>query len=103
MPQKRSMIEHASQHPSVFLVNLHALCEQVGGWLIVRLFHRWKDGPCRAHHCLLPLDQFTDHFIGRGNARVFFDGREFGVSPVRSWRGQSESSDSFRNLIDRRG
>ncbi len=53
---------------AVFLVNLHALRQQIGGRFVVGAVGRGENRSRRANHRFLSFHQLPDHFLSRRHA-----------------------------------
>ena len=88
-------VQQRTQHPRSFLVDLHALRQQIGGGLVTGLIDNREYFSRRACHSFLPFHEQPYHLRRLGHATGLFDRREPGVFGVGARCRKAERANAF--------
>ena len=96
-----SALKEAAQHPGIFLVNLHALGQQVGGWFVTGLVDQRENAASSLGNGLLAGNELLDHVLGADLAFAFLDHGQSGEFGVGARGSDAEGADAFGNHVQR--
>ena len=93
--------KQAAQHPGGFFMHIHALRQQIAGWLVVGGICRLKHLARRAGRCFLCHDEMLHHLHCSGHTLHLLDGGKLDKLLVGAGRGNAQRTDALGNHVQR--